>query len=98
MIGNVHFLAIPINATAKAAAQVFANFLLSPLAQAKKADIREWGDGTVLDMEKLPEQARKLFQSRPIQGLVKPVPTLPELHTSWVKAIEDEWQKRYGAP
>jgi putative thiamine transport system substrate-binding protein len=39
MIGNVHFLAIPANASSKAGAQVLANFLLSPEAQARKADI-----------------------------------------------------------
>lgn len=35
-IGNTHFLAIPFNSSANAAAQVFANFLLSPRAQARK--------------------------------------------------------------
>ena len=43
-IGNVHFLAIPVNASAKAGAQVFANFLQSPEAQARKADVAVWGD------------------------------------------------------
>ena len=49
-VGNTHFVAIPFNARAKAAAQVAANFLLSPAAQARKADIRHWGDPTVLDL------------------------------------------------
>jgi putative thiamine transport system substrate-binding protein len=46
-IGNTHFVAIPANAKAKAAAQVFANFLMSPEAQAKKNDLKTWGDPTV---------------------------------------------------
>ena len=45
-IGNVHFVAIPVNAKARAGAQVFANFLLSAEAQARKADTSVWGDGT----------------------------------------------------
>ena len=58
-IGNTHFVAIPVNARAKAAAQVTANFLLSPQAQARKADLTLWGDPTVLDMDKLtPSSAR----------------------------------------
>jgi putative thiamine transport system substrate-binding protein len=52
-IGNVHFLAILINAHAKAGAQVFANFLLSPEAQARKADISVWGDSSVLKDKKI---------------------------------------------
>ena len=51
-IGNTHFVAIPVNARAKAAAQVTANFLLSPEAQARKADLKVWGDPTVLDVSK----------------------------------------------
>ena len=39
-IGNTHFVAIPVNAKAKAAAQVFADFLLSAEAQARKNDSR----------------------------------------------------------
>ena len=95
-IGNVHFLAIPINANAKAGAQVFANFLLSPEAQARKADIAIWGDGSVLDPAALPEAAR-LSINKPAPGaLAEPVPTLPEPHASWVGALEAEWLRRYG--
>lgn len=43
-IGNTHFLAIPFNAKAKEGALVLANFLLSPEAYARKADIKQWGD------------------------------------------------------
>ena len=60
-IGNTHFLAIPFNARAAAAAQVVADFLLSPLAQARKADIRHWGDPTVLALDKLSVAQRAAF-------------------------------------
>lgn len=49
MIGNVHFVTIPANANASAAAKVVANFLLSPDAQLRKADPVVWGDPSVLD-------------------------------------------------
>lgn len=96
-IGNTHFVAIPFNARAKAGAQVVANFLLSPLAQARKADIRHWGDPTVLALEKLSATDRALFTAAAAPGQVsRPAPTLPEPHGSWVGPIEREWTRRYG--
>jgi putative thiamine transport system substrate-binding protein len=96
-IGNTHFVAIPYNARAKPAAQVVANFLLSPTAQARKADIAHWGDPTVLDIPRLPPPERARFQTGALPGLVqKPAPTLPEPHASWVDPIEKEWARRYG--
>ena len=96
-IGNVHFVAIPVNARAKAGAQVFANFLLSAPAQAHKADTRVWGDGTVLDVSKLPADLQSLMRNRAPGALTEVVPTLAEPHASWVEALEAEWLKRYGA-
>jgi len=96
-IGNTHFLAIPFNARAKQAAQVAANFLLSPLAQARKADIRHWGDPTVLALDKLSAADRALFTGAAAPGQVsQPAPVLPEPHASWVDPIEREWTRRYG--
>ncbi|AZN36182.1 ABC transporter substrate-binding protein [Iodobacter ciconiae] len=96
-IGNVHFLAIPSNAKSKAGAQVFANFLLSPEAQAKKADLKIWGDPSVLAIDKIPAQYRQSMQMTAPGALAEKVPTLAEPHSSWVAAIEAEWLKRYGA-
>lgn len=96
-IGNTHFVAIPFNARAREGAQVVANFLLSPLAQARKADIAHWGDPTVLDLARLPATARQLFTARPLPGLVSPsAPALPEPHASWVDPLEKEWVRRFG--
>lgn len=96
-IGNTHFVAIPFNARAKAGAQVAANFLLSPVAQARKADISVWGDPTVLDLQKLSPGDRALFGDKPQPGQVaRTAPTLPEPHASWVDPIEKEWLRRYG--
>ena len=74
-----------------------ANFLLSPAAQARKADIDVWGDPTVLDVARLPAVDRALFQATPHAGQVRqPAPALPEPHASWVPALEKEWIRRYG--
>ena len=96
-IGNVHFVAIPVNSRAKAGAQVFANFLLSAEAQTRKADITVWGDGTVLDISKLAPSSQALIRKKAPGALAEAVPTLPEPHASWVEALEAEWLKRYGS-
>lgn len=96
-IGNTHFVAIPKNARAKAAAMVFANFLLSPEAQARKADISVWGDPTVLAFGKLSATQQAWFTSRSAPGqVVHAAPAIPEPHGSWVEPLEKEWLRRYG--
>lgn len=96
-IGNTHFLAIPFNASAPEAAQVAINFLLSPQAQARKADIGVWGDGTVLAVDRLPASQRALFAATPWPGQVEaPAPVILEPHGSWVEPLEHEWLRRYG--
>ena len=96
-IGNTHFVAIPFNAKAKEGAQVAANFLLSPEAQARKADIAIWGDPTVLAMDKLSATQKVSFAGKPALGqLQHTMPTLAEPHGSWVDPLEKEWIRRYG--
>lgn len=96
-IGNTHFLGIPFNSRAKEAAQVVANFLLSPLAQARKADIKVWGDPSVLAVAKLPPTEAAAFNSARAAGqLERFSPVIPEPHGSWVDPLEKEWLRRYG--
>jgi putative thiamine transport system substrate-binding protein len=96
-IGNTHFLAIPFNSKAKEGAQVLANFLLSPAAQAHKGDIKIWGDPTVLAPAKMTAQDAVLFNSAKAPGQVERfAPVIPEPHGSWVDPIEKEWHRRYG--
>ena len=97
-LGNTHFLAIPFNTQAFAAAQVTANFLLSAQAQARKADIALWGDPTVLAVDALPAAQRAWFQSATLPGQLQTfAPAIPEPHASWVDALEKEWARRYGS-
>ncbi len=97
MIGNVHFLAIPYNAKAKAAAQVVANFMLSPQAQARKADPKMWGDATVLNVAALSPAEQAAFGKPASETQVITVPTLPEPDASWMKALDQAWLARYGS-
>jgi putative thiamine transport system substrate-binding protein len=96
-IGNTHFVAIPANARAKAGAQVFADFLLSPEAQAKKNDLKTWGDPTVLAVSKLSGDDAKMFMASAVPGSVTaPAPAVLEPDASWVPALEKAWLERYG--
>ncbi|HSR72324.1 MAG TPA: ABC transporter substrate-binding protein [Kiloniellales bacterium] len=99
-IGNTHFVAIPFNARAKAAAMVVANFLMSPEAQARKQDPAVWGDQTVLAMDKLSAEDRALFDlAEDYPALLSPEalgPTLLEPHPSWMTRIESEWPRRFS--
>ena len=96
-VGNTHFIAIPFNSSATAGAQVFINFLLSPEAQARKADISVWGDPTVLAVQRLPAAGKSRFTALPAPGQVEQAaPVWPEPHGSWVEPLEREWLRRYG--
>jgi len=99
-IGNTHFVTIPWNANAPAGAQVVANFLLSPAAQARKADPTFWGDPTVLDIESLDQTDRALFEAIDNGPWSLPIGSgevLPEPHASWAAALEQAWLTRYGS-
>ncbi len=100
-LANVHFLAIPFNAAAPAAAKVVANFMLSPEAQLKKADPTVWGDPTVLSMPKLSKAQSKAFEELP-RGIAtlsdaELGQTLAEPHPSWVPRLEAAWIARYAS-
>jgi putative thiamine transport system substrate-binding protein len=96
-IGNTHFVGIPYNSQAKEAAQVVANFLLSPQAQARKADIAIWGDPTVLNINSLPAAEKRWFIQPPLAGQVeKASPVLLEPHASWTVPLKNAWSKRYA--
>ena len=96
-VGNTHFLAIPFNSSVAQGAQVFINFLLSPEAQARKADLAVWGDPTVLSLDKLPAAERPRFTATAMPGQVEaPAPVILEPHGSWVDPLEREWLRRYG--
>ena len=83
---NVHFLAIPYNSNAKEGAQVVANFLMSPAAQQRKADLDVWGDPPVLKAKPLTIEPEATARFR----------SITEPHFSWQEALAKEWMNRYG--
>ena len=99
-LGNASFVAIPYNSSVTEGAMVFANFLMSPEAQARMQDPAYWGNGTVLDLDRLSPEARALFDAielgiatLPPEDLGDP---LPEPHPAWVTRLEADWAARYG--
>lgn len=99
-LANTHFVSIPYNSSAKEAALVTADFLISPEAQARKQDPSVWGDPTVLAMNKLDAPDRARFDALDLGiATLSPDqlgPALDEPHPSWMDRIEDEWRRRYG--
>ena len=98
-MGNSHFVTIPYNANAKAGAMVVANFLLSPQAQARKADENVWGDPTVLNIAALNDEQKALFDALERGPATLAADefgaTLLEPDSSWAVMLEEEWAKRY---
>jgi putative thiamine transport system substrate-binding protein len=96
-IANTHFVAIPYNSGSSEAAQVVANFLMSPEAQARKQDPAVWGDATVLDTAALSGDAAAAFAALPASAQVDLGPAVGEPHAGWMERIEAEWQARFGS-
>jgi putative thiamine transport system substrate-binding protein len=89
---------IPLNAASAAAAGVVANFLLSPEAQARKADVALWGNSPDIDPEKLPPSERHRLTASTAE-LVQTIGTAPSQqapHASWKSEIAREWKQRYA--
>lgn len=63
LLQNSHYLGIAARSSHKAAAMVAANFLISPEAQLQKLRPEVWGDGTVLDVPRLPAEWRQRFEA-----------------------------------
>ena len=99
-IGNASFVAIPVNANAKAGAMVVADILLSPEAQVRAQDPAVLGYGTVLDMEALSEEDRAAFDALDLGvATLTPEelgPALPEPHPTWATRLAEDWVARYG--
>ncbi|WP_076420941.1 ABC transporter substrate-binding protein [Colwellia sp. UCD-KL20] len=99
-LSNTHFVAIPYNASHAQSAQLVANFLLSPEAQAYKQQAEIWGDKTVLIASTLTPEQQNLFKTQTphpsalaFNSITR---TLSEPHPSWVEAITLGWQQRFG--
>lgn len=96
-LGNASFLAIPANAAHAAGAQVVANLAMSPEQQLAKADPAVWGQYTVLDLTRVPDDVAQQFAALPTSAVVPPFDVLsagadPELAADWVGPLEAGWR------
>lgn len=90
-------VAIPYNSSSKAAAVVVADFLTSPEAQYEKSIPTGVGDGTIVDLGRLPPEWQQKFKDLPqLPGSVPPdvlakaeTPTATSYHVP----IEEGWLK-----
>ena len=99
-LGNISFMAIPYNAAHVEGAQVVADFLLSPEAQAHMQNIDNLGAFSVLDPALMDTEAAAFFADLPpspaLPKLADLGPTLLEPHASWMTAIAEDWAARYA--
>jgi len=99
-IGNASFVAIPYNSGSSEGAMVVANFLMSPEAQLRAQNPDILGYGTVLSMDKLPEDDRAAFAALDLGIATLPPADLGQVqaepHPSWMTRIAEDWDSRYG--
>ena len=98
-------MGIPFNAPNAAGAMVLANFLISPEAQLEKQRGEVWGDGTVLDIGRLPAPWPSRFDAVAKDAAALPRDLLtsrarPEVHPLYHARLLDDWRGmiRRGAP
>ena len=99
-LGNVSFVAIPYNASHKAAAKLVANFLLQPETQAHMQNINILGSFSVLDPTQFNETQAQVFADLPTSEALPTLtdlgPTLLEPHASWSVKLKQQWSQRYS--
>lgn len=98
-IANTHYVAIPFNAPNPAGAMVVADLLLSPEAQLEKQRPDVWADGTVLDVNALPEQWREAFLSLEADPRALAADSLakyavPEVSSEYHERLLEDWRRR----
>jgi putative thiamine transport system substrate-binding protein len=98
-IGNVSFVAIPVNAAHKAGAKVVADALLAPATQARMQNIEVLGSFSVLDPAKLDAAGQAAFAALPtapaLPALSDLGAVLAEPHPDWMTRLTAAWQDRY---
>jgi putative spermidine/putrescine transport system substrate-binding protein len=97
-IANIHYTAIPFNAPNIPGGMVVSNFLLSAEAQYSKNLPENWGDFTVLDPSRLPEEDRSKFASIDLGSATLPLEILseyavPEISPEYLELIEEDWEE-----
>ena len=97
-LANTHYLAIPFNSPNKAGAVVAINSILSPEMQLSKNDPQNWGDFTVLDVQKLPATLRQSFADLDLGEATLSLDQLShnavsEIPSQYIEALERGWEE-----
>ncbi len=90
-IQNSHYMGIPNHSGNKAGAMAVCDFLISPEAQLQKMNPEVWGDGTILALDKLPEEWREKFQHIPTR---KYAPKREEIQSKALPELAPEYMIR----
>lgn len=90
-IQNSHYMGIPKLAAHKAAAIVVCNFLISPEAQYHKMNPQVWGDGTILDLNKLSSEWKTKFETLPTRRYA---PKRSEIQSKALQELAPEYMIR----
>ncbi len=98
-ISNTHYLSIPFNSPNPEGAMTVINFLESPEAQIAKMDPKMWGEGTVLNFEKLSKEDQNNINTLDRGDSVLSTEILneyklPDLDTGYTEWINNEWANR----
>ncbi len=98
LIQNTHYQGIPKLSTNKVGAMTVVNFLISPAAQFRKQNAAVWGDGLVLDVNKLPAKWQTEFQQLPKRKYVPAraelnAKALPELAPEYMIRLSEDFRK-----
>lgn len=98
-IQNSHYLGIPEKSAHKLSAMLVINEMISPELQFQKMQPEVWGDGSVLDIEKLPEDLQRKWQSK-VQRQYAPSRAeiqhnaLQELAPEYMIRLADDFQEK----
>lgn len=97
-LANTHFLSIAKTSSNAQGAIVVINFLLSPIAQYEKAKSKIWGDGTVLDINKLDKTIKEKFlklssHDSLLDSITLQNNQIPELSARYIEEMEKLWEK-----
>ena len=97
-LSNTHYVAVPFNSENKAGAQVVANFLESPEAQAEKQAPDGWGDLPAIEVDRLPEDEQEQFEVEESPARLSneelQQSQLPEARAEWLLELEEGWQEQ----
>ncbi|MGL1890374.1 MAG: ABC transporter substrate-binding protein [Spirochaetaceae bacterium] len=97
-LSNMHYTAIPFNSPNRAGALLLSNLLISPGVQLSKNSPDNWGDFTVLSMDKLSSNYTDKFLSLDLGKATVGIDTLdkyavPEIPSEYLEALEKGWDK-----